>query len=71
MSLFDAMIRDFFGADPFIHMRPSANAMTRGDPRPGPRNTGSLPGGVPGPHAVRQITHMVEGKTRGVKGDES
>ena len=61
MSLFDAMIRDFFGADPFIHMRPSGNSMNRGDPRPGPRNTGSLPGGVPGPHAVRQITHMVEG----------
>ena len=59
MSLFDAMIKDFFGADPFIHMRPVLQPVGPGS-RPGPRNTGSLP---PGPHAVQRVTHMVEGAT--------
>ena len=45
MSLFDAMIRDFFGADPFIHMRPVLGPNVGPASRPGPRNTGSLPPG--------------------------
>ena len=32
MSLFDAFVRDFFGADPLVHMRPTAPT----GPRPGP-----------------------------------